>query len=135
MSKSYDQNGHSTSFSDAEMSDFFMDYSAGLNSFAADSYCELERIDATNTVDIVRIKSNVAGRLLIEYAADHMNEEWLFYLDTRLHALGWARKNKICYANESRCWEKFVEENEKSNCFYLYYMCHLIIKTVYIVLH
>jgi hypothetical protein len=45
-------------------------------------------------VSFINILDNIGGRLLLEYYLDDNNEKfWLFYLDTHLHHIGWARNN------------------------------------------
>lgn len=103
---------HSVDYDNTEIKEFFTNYLDAVNSFRQDSHCELED-NQSNTVDIVRVKSNVAGRLLIEFAGSG-EQDWIFFSDTRLHPLGWARKNKLDYSARSQCLENLVLDEEKS---------------------
>ena len=42
----------------------------------------------------VRVVENIGGRLLLRYegALNASHDFWLFYLDVRLHELGWAKQ-------------------------------------------
>ena len=121
---------HSTDYDDTEIKEFFTSYLDNINSFRQDSHCELENNDL-DTVDIVRIKSNVAGRLLVEFAESNQ-QEWMFYLDSRLHPLGWARKNNMAYSSGSTCLENLVRDEEKSMSHFCYYSRHSIKVIVYL---
>jgi len=62
----------------------------------------------------VRIKKNIAGRLLLEFSDQcDISCEWLFYLNTDLHPLGWGKKNKMNYSATS-VEEKFNLEQCQS---------------------
>lgn len=111
----FNKRTHSVDYDDTEIKEFFTNYLDNVNSFRQESHCELEDTQS-DTVDIVWVKSNVAGRLLIEFAGSG-EQEWIFYLDTRLHPLGWARKSKIDYSARSQCWESLVLDEEKSKLF------------------
>lgn len=104
---------HDNDFNSIEIKEFFTHYSSNLNSFCVGSYYELENWESNN-VDLVKIINNIAGRLLIEHA--DMSQEWLFYLDTRLNPLGWAKKNKLEYSEKSKYLKSIVSEEEKKKC-------------------
>ena len=61
---------------------------------------ELQDFNMPLNIWFVRIVENIGGRLLLEYYfdSDFKSEKfWLFYLDTHLHHVGWARHNQYNY--------------------------------------
>lgn len=78
-------------YNDTEIKDFFVDYNELTNAYTEGSSLEMEI--GMNKVVQVKIKRNIAGRLLIQQQTEDLYEKWLFYLDTRLHPLGWFKGN------------------------------------------
>lgn len=102
---------HDTSFDDSEIQDFFTECSNKNTSFRAGSLCELESENEPNSVEVVTVKSYKGGRLLVEFS--DLNREWVFYSDTRLHPLGWAKKNNMKYLGNLRKDQHLEEEKCK----------------------
>uniref|UniRef100_A0A671LJJ7 Scm-like with four MBT domains protein 2 n=1 Tax=Sinocyclocheilus anshuiensis TaxID=1608454 RepID=A0A671LJJ7_9TELE len=61
--------------------------------------CILEVRDAfePNVYWAARVQSNIGGRLCLSYVGlnDPAYDMWMFYLDTRLRPLGWAKENNL----------------------------------------
>ena len=60
---------------------------------------EVQHELAPSSVWIVRTLENVGGRLLLRYEGTDRatNDFWLFYLNHRLHPIGWAKENDCIY--------------------------------------
>ena len=61
---------------------------------------ELQDFKMPSNVWFVRILENIGGRLLLEYYFEDATKNlkfWLFYLDTHLHHVGWAKNNDYSY--------------------------------------
>ena len=78
-------------------------------------FCEIEDEADSSSVSIVEIVRNVAGRLLIRFL-DH-TKCWIFYLDSRLHQLGWAKQNNYEYNNPAHesCPMQAMQSPDKEN--------------------
>lgn len=50
-----------------------------------------------NHVWFVEIVKNIGGRLLLRYLNDNSSFFWLFFLDWKLHPLGWGQSYKLTY--------------------------------------
>ncbi len=71
-------------------------------SYEENSECELQ---VDNKIYLCKIKRNCAGRLLIEY---NKKRVWIFYLDSRLHPIGWAKANNMHYENCEQTYQTNV---------------------------
>ncbi|CAH1784251.1 unnamed protein product [Owenia fusiformis] len=60
---------------------------------------EAQHVLSPTTVWIVEVLENVGGRLLLRYecAQTASHDFWLFYLDLRLHPLGWGQEQRFQY--------------------------------------
>ncbi len=110
-----------TEFNNIEIQSYFAKYSTASIDYREGSYYELESCKVDNHVDIIRIKKNIAGRLLAEFSDQHeMNSEWLFYLNTSLHPLGWGKINNMNYSEDSLKNKFDIEQcQSKLNFYYL----------------
>ncbi|KTG31023.1 hypothetical protein cypCar_00027022 [Cyprinus carpio] len=84
--------------------------------------CILEVRDAfePNVYWAARVQSNIGGRLCLSYVGlnDPAYDMWMFYLDTRLRPLGWAKENYLsikpptdrCDLRSSSEWTEALDE-------------------------
>ena len=98
----FKQEGHDTLKFEDDLFEFLSSLYKQSNmneQYKQDSFCEIEDEAGSSSVSIVEIVRNVAGRLLIRFP--DQTKCWIFYLDSRLHQLGWAKQNNYEYNNKA----------------------------------
>jgi len=94
-----------------ELTSFFKLNDSNESPFEENSKCELQH---DLKVHICNIKRNISGRLLIEIneSSPHI---WIFYLDPRLHLLGWAKDNNIIYDESCHNIDFLLNKTDMNN--------------------